>query len=415
MMRFPALPLLLAALASPAWAEDAYLPPAAMVDVALASYPKVLAADARVRAAQAQARGLAAGPHEIELSGGYTRRDVRIEGLYDEFDASVRRAVRLPGKAALDRRAGDLGVRVAEFDRDEVRHQAALKLAESWFDWISATIEAEVQSATVSGHERELAGLGRRLEVQDASALELDQAKRELENARVALTAARGRAAAAHARIAALYPDLPPPAHPPALPDPSLSQAEAARLSGLSVERDHEVKAAAAEVERQNALAARARRDRMPDPNVGVRLFSERSRDEVGLGVVASIPLGGGRRAAASEEQLAQSHAAASELAALTSASRALAEAERITAISAIEAWRGSFDAMTSAGEVRRRQRIAYDAGAADMADLLYAERQAAEAARAEVVQRAEALHAITRLRINAHELWAASDHDADS
>jgi cobalt-zinc-cadmium efflux system outer membrane protein len=397
-----------------ALAQDAVLPPPEMVDALLADHPQVAAAEARVRAAEAQARGLAAGPHEFELSGGYTRRDTRLEGLFDEFDATLQRGVRLPGKAALDRRAGALAVEVARLTRDETRHETALALADLWFDWLAAAAEAAVQSDTVAGHERELAAVRRRVELKDASELDADQTTMALESARAALVETRGRAAAAQARLQAIYPALAAPARAPAPPAPVLAAEEAVRLRDLAITRDHEVRAAAAELERQEVLARRARKDRMADPSVGVRVFSERSRDEWGGGIVATLPLGGARRSAAADQHLAESRAAAAELAALTAASRAGAEASRIATLSVIESWSAAARAADSARQAARRQRIAYEAGASALSDLLYAERQAGEAFRAEALQRVEASRAITRLRIDAHILWAASDHDAD-
>ncbi len=397
-------------LAPAAGAQD-LLPPLEMVEATLAAHPKVIAANARIRAAEAQARGLAAGPHEFELSGGYNRREVRLEGRFDEFDATVQRGVRLPGKAALDRRAGALAIEVAEFSRDEARHEAALEFAEHWYDWVAASTEAAVQAETVAGHEREVAAVRRRVELKDASALEADQTTMALEIARADLADDRGRAEVALGRLAALYPGVPAPALPATLPTPVLAPQEAMRLRDLAVERDHEVAAAAAEAARQGVLAERARKDRFADPSLGVRVFSERSRDEWGGGVVATIPFGGARRSAAADQRLAESRAAAADLAGLTAASRANADAGRIATLSAVEVWSASTRALERARSAARRQRIAYEAGASSLAELLYAERQAGEAARTEASQRVTALEAIVRLRINAHVLWAAPDH----
>jgi cobalt-zinc-cadmium efflux system outer membrane protein len=398
-------------LAPPVRAQDAILPPPELVDTALAAHPKVVAGNARIHAAEALARGLAVGPHEFELSGGYNRRDVRREGRYDEFDATLRRGVRLPGKASLDRRAGSLGVQVAELSRDEARHEVALELADHWFDWLAASAEAAVQAETVTGHERELAGVRRRVQLKDASALDADQTTMELERARAQLADDRGRASAAFAKLLALYPAVLAPERAPILPEPALGETEAMRLRDLAIERDHEVAAAAAEAERQTVLADRARKDRVPDPSLGVRVFSERSRDEWGGGLVATIPFGGARRSAAVEQHLAESRAAAAELAALMAASRAAAEASRIATLSAVEAWGASARALDSATSAVRRQRIAHAAGASSLAELLYVERQAGEAARAEALKRAAATKAIVRLQINAHLLWASPDH----
>lgn len=402
------------AAAPAALAQDAFLPPPDVVDGVLAAHPRVKAADARIRAAQAQARGLAVGPHEFEVSGSYMRRDVRLEQIYDEFDATVRRGVRLPGKAGLDRRAGVLGVEVAELTRDEARHETAIQLADLWFDWLAAAAETAVQAETVEAHEREVAGIRRRLELKDASALAADQAQVALETARGALAAAGARAQVARAKITALFPTAPVPIEPPPLPAPVLPAHQALELRDLAVQRDHEVRAAEREVERQNVLTRRANLDKFADPSLGVRLFSERNGDEWGGGVVASIPLGGARRSAAAEAHLAESRAAAAELAALTDTSRAAAESHRLAALGAIKVWSVSVAALDSARAAARRQRIGYDAGFADLSDLLYAERQAGDAARTEAAARVDATRAIVRMRIDAHVLWGASDHDAE-
>ncbi len=80
--------LLLAA--SPALAEPG-LPPEAAVIEALDTHPSVLAARARLDAARAAARGLAAGPHEVVAQGLIQRRDVRGIGLLEEYDVQVSR------------------------------------------------------------------------------------------------------------------------------------------------------------------------------------------------------------------------------------------------------------------------------------------------------------------------------------
>src|SRR3546814_7359485 len=91
-------------------AERADLPPVEKVAEALDSHPSVAAARSRVDAARADRDMLAKGSHEIAVAGSYVRRSVDREGGYDEFDATISRPFRLPGKAALDREAGALGI-----------------------------------------------------------------------------------------------------------------------------------------------------------------------------------------------------------------------------------------------------------------------------------------------------------------
>lgn len=397
---------LLAALPQAALAQE-YLPPAELVARALSQHPDVLAADARIAAAEAAARGADAGPYEFEITGGHARRQVRGDRTYSDFDASLTRGVRLPGKRAMDRRAGVLGVEVAAKQRAETWHQTALVLLDHWYDWLGAAAEVKVQATTVAGHEHEVAGLRRRLELKDASALEVDQGVLALEGARAALASAQSRADSAKARLDMLFPDMPFPAVAPDVPEPALSADQAAGWRDLIVAHDHGVEAAAAEVDRVKALADRARKDRMPDPNLGVRLFSERGGAEWGGGVTASIPIGGGRRAAAADEQTALSRAAVAALASANATNRADAEASRITALNAIRVLQAQRAALDSAREAARRLRVGYENGASDLSELLYAERQASEAARAEILQRTEASRAVTRMRVDAHLLWA--------
>ena len=93
------LPLLV--LAAPLSAEPG-LPDDAAIGRALDEHPSVIAARARTEAARARATGLKHGPHEFTFSGSYTRRSVDREGKFDEYDAQVSRALRLPGKGRLE-------------------------------------------------------------------------------------------------------------------------------------------------------------------------------------------------------------------------------------------------------------------------------------------------------------------------
>ena len=92
--------------ASPALAQRTDLPPADKVNEALDNHPSVAAAAARVEAARARGDMLRRGSHEVTVSGSYVRRTVDREGGFNEFDTTISRPFRLPGKAALDRQVG---------------------------------------------------------------------------------------------------------------------------------------------------------------------------------------------------------------------------------------------------------------------------------------------------------------------
>jgi len=88
------------------------------------------------------------------------------------------------------------------------------------------------------------------------------------------------------------------------------------------------------------------------------------------------------------------------------------ADTDLAEAKSALSAWRltrAALDAQMSAlQKVRRGQQL----GELSLAEVLLAERMMHEAFRAEAGARTQALQAITRIRIDAHELWIGDQAD---
>src|SRR5690606_23653370 len=119
---------------------------------------------------------LAVGTDEVTVQGSYARRTVDNEGAFSEFDATVMRPFRLPGKASLDRKLGALGVETAQNRMEDVRHQTALLLAGLWYDWLTASSLARNDEAMVANLERALTAVKRRAALRDASDLDIDQA-----------------------------------------------------------------------------------------------------------------------------------------------------------------------------------------------------------------------------------------------
>ncbi|HRO27744.1 MAG TPA: hypothetical protein PLD19_09975, partial [Luteimonas sp.] len=94
------------------------LPDAAFATAAIEAHPGVARARGEQAAAHARAGGRQRGPHDWIGGGQWQQRDVDGEGRFDEWELSLQRAVRLPGKAALDRRMAELEIEVgAEDDR----------------------------------------------------------------------------------------------------------------------------------------------------------------------------------------------------------------------------------------------------------------------------------------------------------
>ncbi len=381
--------------------------PGEVVDAALDDSPMVVEAAARLHAAEAQARALGLGSHEFIVTSTYIRRSVDREGGYNEFDTTLSRGIRLPGKATLDRKAGALGVEVAQNLLEDARHQAALQLATLWFDWLLATADQQVDAAATASFDASLAAVGRQVSLKDAALLDLDQVRAARDNARAMAAMAFGRAVAARARLAAQFPSLPLPDSAPAIAAPMLPAEGLAQWRDLVLARSHEIRAAELEAQRLATLAERAKLDRFADPSIGVRAFSERSGNEKGIGVVASMPLGGAYRRALGDQAVAERSAAEARLLATRRDIEATAEMDLATAMASVSAWEAASASAASNQSALARLRKGRLLGATDLATILYAERQSLEANRAELAARAAAVRAILKLRIDAHLIWA--------
>ncbi|MCB2080529.1 MAG: TolC family protein [Novosphingobium sp.] len=407
MKRLSLAVLPLALLAAPALAEPG-LPDEAMVASALDDHPTVLAAKARLEAARAEAQGLRRGPHEITFSASYVHRSIDREGRYDEYDAQLTRAFRLPGKARLDREIGEFGVEAAENMAEDARHQAALLLAGHWYDWLSASAESRVDRAAVENYEKALAALRRQAQLREAAPLDVDRTAAALGAARIAAEQSAGRAALARSRLAAHFPGLPLPEEAPEVPLPSVEASELEKLHDLVPANSHEIAAAEAEAQRAASLAERARKDRIADPSFGARLFSERSGEERGAGLLFSIPLGGGHRKALADKAGADAMAATAEATLARFTVRETADADLAEARYRLAAWQRSREALDAQMAALLKLREGHRLGEIDLSDLLLGERTVHDAFRGEAAARADAMRAVTKLRIDSHELWLA-------
>jgi outer membrane protein TolC len=407
MIRAAFLALLLGTAPVLAAEPDAGPLPTPLVEVALDDSPLVTEATAKLQAAIADARALGIGSHEFMLSGTFMRRSVDGDRNYSEFDSTLSRGVRLPGKAALDREAGALGVEVAENLLEDARHQAALQLGTLWVDWLLADADARIAGDAAQSLETAYVAVNRQLALRDAAPLDADQARAARDTARAQALAAKGRAAAARAALAAHFPSLPLPEAAPPMAPPQLPAEGLAAWRDLVLARSHEIRASELEAKRLKVVADRARLDRFADPSVGVRAFSERSGGETGLGVVATMPLGGGYRRAMGEQATANRTAGEARLVATRRDITATANMDLANATAGFAAWEAAAAAAQSSRATVARLRQGRRLGATDLASLLYAERQALDADRAELAARAVAVRAVLKLRIDAHLIWA--------
>lgn len=408
------------AFASPATAQTGDAMPPALLDVmppdtavreALATHPSVEAARQRIGTAQADADALAIGPHEFVASATFSRRDVQGEPTYGEVEATVMRAIRLPGRRRLDQAAGRFGVIAADNVAADVEHQAALQLNDLLWDYLTAQALVTVDETAVANLAQALAATARRVALRDAALIDRELAEAALAAGEAALERSRGLALTAQARMTAQFPSLPPP-RPAGLPAPDVTAGAIEIMHDQVIARSHEVAAADAQSQRMAAMAGRARLERIADPSVGLRLFRDRGGQESGAGIIVSMPIGGRHRSALADRAAAEAGAAQQDRAAVQRSVAEMAAADRAMALSALAVWERSRDAIAMHVSVTTRTRRGYVLGAIDLADVLLAERQARDAFRIEAEARADALRAITRLMIDSHNLWIGDEDD---
>lgn len=395
--------------------DEPGLPTKRDVVSALDAYPRVRAALARSDAARAEAQLLSRGPHEFTLSTTYNSRTVNdgtgvANGRFNEFSAEVSRPIRLPGKAALDRQIGQQGVTYASNMAEDARHQAALLLAQDWWDWMGAAQEARVDQQAVENARATLSSVQRRVALHDASRLEEDQASAAVGSAATQASRSAGRVTVARARLLAQFPALPLPADAPDAPVPSVPAGGLGMLHDRILGESHELAAAQALARQAGAQADRARKERTGDPTFGLRVFSDRGGMEKGGGIVFSMPFGGGFRSAQADKASAQASAAQADLQAVKLNIEETADTDLATAQAAQAAWQDARTALDAQMAALLKTRRGQQLGEIGLAEVLLAERMTHEAFRAEAIARVDALRAITKIRIDSHQLWIGDD-----
>lgn len=391
------------------WARPGFLPDDARILSVLETSPELGEARALLQGAEAERRGLAAGPYETLIGLASDRRSIKGEGDFAEWSLQASRALRSPGKRALDLKAGAAGALAARDSVDDARHQASLRLAGLWIEWLQAEAQIVVDRDEIAVDEKEVAALRRRVDLKDASVLELELAQAALARARAMLAETQGRAEAARSALDMLYPGL-APANAPPLSEPVAPVRPLDAWIPVIVARSHEITIAKALADRDAALARRAKLDQRPDPTIGLRVFNERGGDETGAGVTVSIPFGSVGRSATAERQAAAASAAEARYRMVVRDVEAEGRNDVAKARAGLAGWARANEATDAAAQAAERVGRAYALGERDLTDLLAARRQLFDARRAELAARAAAQGALLRLALDAHELWLSEE-----
>lgn len=412
-------PLLLAlALAGAPLARAAELP-AALADTLPDAHEAVavIDADPGVRRAQgereaalARASGRRRGSHEWIAGGQWLDRDAGAQGRFNEWEASLQRELRLPGKAAVDRRIADAEESVGGDLLADARHMAAIGLLEAWLEWLAAEELRRVAMAAVADADSDLDAVAARLKGGDAALVEHDAALAAAAAARREGRLAEIRAQEARITLQARYPGLPLPAQAAPIAAPSVPEPGWRHWGERIVAVSHEVTLAQGRAELEANRAERARLDRRANPTIGLRALSERGGDETALGVFFSVPLGTGARRAVAAEAAGQAMAAEADADAVRIEVGRHAQALAARAETLAAAWTLAKEGLDAQRQETARLERGRELGGVALAPLLAARRREREAAMAEVESRAAAYGATARLLLDAHAFWINDD-----
>lgn len=389
------------------------LPPTEQARAWIEKDPMVIEARRALDAAEPAAAALRAGSNEWVARVQGQRRHFRDSAFgsgsnSSEWLAQLERPIRVNGKAALDRDLGVIEIEVARARLGEARHEAARQLADLWMEEISARGQQALVAEQLAIAESNVAAVDRRRRAGDASALDANVARADLSEVERQVSLAATQVARSQAKLKIRFAEARPPTA--ALPDPSPPPlAEDQWRARVLAEADL-IKTAEAEVRKAELTAERAKADRVPDPTVGVYTASEAFRNERVVGLSISMPLGGTYR----EQRTLQAVRLADTARAVLSRQRLQIEVEAAetyaSAVGASARWQVSERGAVTARESARLMQRAYTLGEADLQALLLARRQAAEASRAALEARADALRLHHRLLIDAHLIWALED-----
>lgn len=387
------------------------LPPLAMVQQVLAQSPAFRAALQETEQAQAQRRQWRAGDPAwtATASTAQRRADDAQPARSNEWELSLQRNLRLPGKAARYEVAGSSRIDQAQSQVLKAWREQSRQLLDSCGQWWLESEAARVWERQVALLQQQRDAVNRRRSIGTAASLEHHLAEATLAQARAQAEAASGRALAARQTLALSFPGLAlptPPDVPAPEPLPGTDTRWLDRLGAASVE--------VAAARRDVALAEAQRRvddaERRPDPTVAVRVGRARNGAEQVVGVSLSVPFGGDARDAFAQVSSARAVAAERLLEAAQRQSDSAAQQHLAAARTAQSSWRAHAEATRRLAIAADGLARAYELGEGSLADVLSARRQANEQLLVLTQAAVTAWLLRHRVELEAGELWPAPD-----
>ena len=397
------------------------LPPVAATREVIAALPPLLAAKAGVELAQARAQRLQAGVHEWAFKAGAQQRSDVVGDKFFETDVALERGMRFGRKGQTDKALGEMGVNAGQMSYADTWHETVRTLVQAWFEAQRARASVLVLAQQTVLAADQLRVAQRRVKAGDAPRLDEMMARAESERAQGAEQQARGRLAVMLQELRLRYPGLALEAlqlgdaasasaatlvsSPPAMPE-----ADAIWLQRIMAD-NHELELAEAEAQVARLAAQRAQLDTRPDPLLGVRVARERGGAENVVGLYITVPMSGALRAADARAAQAQADAAEQRLALTRQKVEAAAQRAVLQTRHTRSVWERQQAVQQAMAQVAQLATKAYALGEVSLTESLQARRNALEASLTAQAARWDALEAITRLLVDAHQLWAADEH----
>lgn len=362
-----------------------------------------------VEAARQQSEMYRVGDHE--WTGKTTLQRRRYEngtGTSNEWSVGLERAIRVGGKAEIDRQLGESVVRLAEAHFGEARHETARVLLDHWMTWLAAERSRQIWSEQLDFARANVDAALKRRKAGDASQLEVNAARADHAEVQRQLIASETDAAKSQARMRVRFPQV--PMRWPALADPAPLEFEDARWREMILDESDELRIAREEMRRAELTAARVRADRIADPTVGIFTTSEAFRNERIVGINLSIPFGGRYRTAATAESLQHAEAARAAMTATTVEIESAIAENLADAAGSLQRWNASAANAVIVRDSATLSQRAYALGELDLQSLILSRRQRLSAALDAEQARVAALKARYRLLLDAHLIWGLKE-----
>lgn len=401
------------AFAVPAGAD--YLPDPAAAEAALWASPSVAQARGDFAAQALRSQSLQRGREEWTVSADIAQRRIQTapRDSQAEWGLALSRPLRLPARTAADRALAGALSAYAEANLGEALHESGRQLLALWFGWLGEASQSRIWQDHVTLAEQQLTTVNARIRLGEAPRAERVNAEAALAQARLQQQQAAAREQQARNRLRAQFPGIPVTADE-SLPQPVQPNGTAEDYISSVLEHNHELFRARRQAEVLQAEARQFARRRSADPHVGMFYKNEAGGDEhvLGLNVGLTLPNSARRTDQQAAEQLGAT--AQETVIRLEQRLRQEARADFEAALAQTASWQQADRAAQALAEAARLAALAYSLGEGSLDQVLVNRRQALEGQLMRQQAQLDALAALARLKLDAHELWPL-DVDADN